>query len=344
MAKLDPFTLNPIEDADDMVYVSGDEDKKEPVAASEPGMIPQIKNLYPGEKDDFGRFTTTDKIPDDLPEPEETEETARYALLVRNNKCYDGRKSLSIASIVVQSPLLKKVLCWVLKDYPRMAPELDRLEIVAPFRPFVHRWQRLTEALNNERDPLTKSHVQLFYDALKKELQVTLEDRADFLAHGTITFNSLWMIFEPGDNIYTTLYGRPAAARLVTASICLGRHKDFYRLECDMMCDNGQMFGWGHARFDIPDFEGMAKITDLVSYPLKYHPKAGKIKKQLIEKGRAYERLMGFHHMKYQGMALNGEQPFYVGATDISYLHLPPSLTQSSIFVTMCFSPSLNEP
>ncbi|KAL8759199.1 MAG: hypothetical protein Q9184_003693, partial [Pyrenodesmia sp. 2 TL-2023] len=311
MAKLDPFTANPIEVADDMVYVSGDEDKKEPVTASEPGMILQIKNLYPGEKDECGRFSTTDKIPDDLPEPEETEETARYALLLRNNKCYDGRKSLSIASIVVQSPLLKKVLCWVLKDYPRMAPELDRLEVVAPFRPFVHRWQRLTEALNNERDPLTKSHIQLFYEALKKELQVTLETRADFLAHGAITFNSLWMIFEPGDIIYTTLNKRPTAARLGTASIFLGRHEDFYRLECDMICGNGHMFGWVHNLFDIPDFEGMAKITDLVSYPLKYHPKANRIKKQLIEKGRAYERMMGFHHMKYQGIALNMEQPFY---------------------------------
>lgn len=343
MAKMDPSIVNPTEDADDMVYVSSDEDKKEPVALSEPGMILQIKNLYPGEKNDYGRFTATDKIPDDLPEPEETEETARYALLIRNNKCYDGRKSLSIASIVVQSPLLKEVLCWVLKDYPRIAPELNRFEIVAPFRPFVHRWQRLTEALDNEQDPLTKSHIQLFYDALKKELQVTLEARADFLAHGTITFDSLWMIFEPGDIIYTTWNKRPVAARLGTASTFLGRHEDFYRLECDMIRGNGQMFGWVHPRWDIPDFEGMVKITDLVSYPLKYHPKAGKIKKQLIEKGRAYERLMGCHHMKYQGIALNVEQPFYVGATEISYPHLPPSLAKSSIFVSLCFSPSLNE-
>ncbi|KAL8923689.1 MAG: hypothetical protein Q9208_004441 [Pyrenodesmia sp. 3 TL-2023] len=337
MAKIDPSTVNSTEDADDIVYVSGVEDKKETVASSEPGMILQIKNLYRGEMDDHGRFITTDKIPDDLPEPEETEETARYALLIRNNKCYDGRKSLSIASIVVQSPLLKKVLCWVLKDYPRMAPELNRFEIVAPFHPFVHRWQRLTEALDNEQDPLTKSHIQLFYDALKEELQVTLEARADFLAHGTITFKSLWMIFEPGDIIYTTTNKRPAAARLGTASIFLGRHEDFYRLECDMTCGDGQMFGWVHTRFDIPDFGGMVKITDLVSYPLKYHPKAGKIKKQLIEKGRAYERMMmGYHHMKYQGIALNVGRPFYVGATEISYLHLPPSLAKSSVFVSMC--------
>ncbi len=303
-----------------MVYVSDNEDREEPIAASEPGMRLEIKNLYPGETDDLGHITTTDKVPNDLPEPEETEQTAQYALLIRNYKCYDGRKSLSIASIVVQSPLLKKVLCWVLKDYPRMAPELNRLEMIAPFRPFVHRWQRLTEALNNERDPLTKSHIQLFYDALKSELQFTLVTRADFLAHGIITFNSLWMIFEPGDIIYTILDKRPIAARLATASIFQGRREDSYRLNCDMVHGDGHTFGWASVRFEIPEFDGMIKITDLASFPLKYHPKTDKVRNQLIDRGRAYERLSGFHHMKYKGIALYVDHSFSVGLTDISRL------------------------
>lgn len=317
MAKPDAPNATPVEDLDDMVYVSDSEGSKEPVIEVKPGMISQVKNLYPGEKDDRGRFTTTDKIPVDLPEPEETDETARYALLIRNNKCYDGRKSLSIASIVVQSPLLKKALCWVLKDYPCMAPELDRLEIVFPFRPFVHRWERLTEALNDERDPETKSHIQLFYDALKKELEVTLEARDDFIAHKTITFNSLWMIFEPGEIVYTNMNRRPIAAKLRTGCVFQGRHEDLYRLECDMIYGNGKMFGWGHPRFDIPEFDGMTKITDLVTYPLKYHPKVDKVKNQLTEKGRAYEKLMGFHHKQYQGVALDVNQPFYVSLADL---------------------------
>ncbi|KAL9596630.1 MAG: hypothetical protein Q9219_005667 [cf. Caloplaca sp. 3 TL-2023] len=304
-----------VDELDDMVYISDKEDDnetKEPSVKVKPGMIPAVKNLYPGDKDDRGRFTTTDKIPDDLPEPEETAETGQYALLIRNNKCYDGRKSLSIASVVVQSPLLKKVLCWVLEDYPCMAPELDRLEVVSPFRPFVHRWQRLTDALNNERDPETKSHIQLFYDALKKELEVTLEARDDFIAHKTITFNSLWMLFEPGDILFTTINKRPIAAKLKWGNIWQGRQEDCFRLECEMIYGNGTMFGWGQPRFDIPDFDGMSKITDLCIYPLKYHQKVGKITKQLINNGKAYEQLMGFHHKQYQGVALDGRHPFYV--------------------------------
>lgn len=312
MARNDISRSSSVDDLDDMVYISDGEDAKDSKKPAEPGMIPAIKNLYPGEKDDLGRYTTTDKVPKDLPQPEETEETSRYALLIRNNKCYDGRKSLTISSIVIQSPLLKKVLCWVLKDYPCMAPELDRLEVVSPFRPFVHRWQRLTDALNNEKDPETKSHIQLFYDALKKDLEVTLEARDDFITHQTITFNSLWMIFEPGDIIFTIINKRPIAAKLKTASIFQGRHEDVYRLECEMIYGNGVMFGWGQTRFDILEFDGMMKIHDLSVFPLKYHQDVNKIRGELIRNGEKYERMMGFCHMQYQGVALDGRQPFYV--------------------------------
>ncbi|KAI4192882.1 MAG: hypothetical protein LQ348_003017 [Seirophora lacunosa] len=313
MANPSALPSTPVDDLDDMVYVDSANGKAS-MADTEPGMIPQIKNLYPGEKDEHGRFTTTDKVPENLPEPEETDETGRYALLIRNNKCYDGRKSLSIASIIVQSPLLKKVLCWVLKDYPCMAPELDRLEFVSPFRPFVHRWQRLTDALNNESDPVTESHIQLFYHALEKELEVTLEARDDFIAHKTITFNSLWMIFEPGDVVFTNVSKRPVAARLSSAGVFQGRHEDLYRLECDKIYGGGDSFGWGHLQYDIPEFDGMAKIADLVTYPLKYHPSVDQVKIQLIETGRAYEQLMGVHHKQYQGIASDIGRPLYVNS------------------------------
>jgi hypothetical protein len=83
----------------------------------EVGMECDIKNLYQKE-DQLGRTTWTDKYPDDLDEAAENEITARFAILVQNKKSFDSRKKLEIGSIVVQSPLLKKVLSKVLKDYP----------------------------------------------------------------------------------------------------------------------------------------------------------------------------------------------------------------------------------
>ncbi|KAL8810197.1 MAG: hypothetical protein Q9200_002782 [Gallowayella weberi] len=314
----------PVEDLDEMVFVSDNDDDNQktnnstkesaPQSSSyvEPGMIPGIKSFYPGEKDEWGRCIATEKRPEDLPEPEETEESGRYALAIRYNRCYDGRKTLGISSIVVQSPLLKKVLGHVLKGYPCMAPELNRLEFVSPFRPFVHRWQRLTDALDNEQDPTVKSHIQLFYDALKTDLELTLETRDDFVEHKTITFNALWMIFSPGEIVITTCNGRQMAARLVTAFVDQMRNEDVYHLECEMVHTDGEVFGWTKHPYDIQEFGGMRKISDLSVYPLRFHRNVEKITKKLIDNGKAYEKLLGLHHKYYQGLALDGRHHFHV--------------------------------
>jgi hypothetical protein len=92
-------------------------DLAKPVEPVGPGMKSDFRNLYQKE-DERGRTSWTDIYPDNLDEAVENEVTARYAILVRLKKSFDSRKKLELDSIVVQSPLLKKVLSTVLKDYP----------------------------------------------------------------------------------------------------------------------------------------------------------------------------------------------------------------------------------
>src|SRR6266516_1533761 len=165
---------------------------------ADPGMICDIKNLYQGPEDRRGRFTWSDKYPEDLEEAAENETTAKYALLIRNRKCFDSRKRLEIDSIVIQSPLLKKVLSNVLKGYPGVTCELERVDFKAPFSMFVHRWTELSDAIEAETNSETKQHLELLYKILKKELKDTIKVHEDFIAHGVVTFEHIWTIFQPG--------------------------------------------------------------------------------------------------------------------------------------------------
>lgn len=243
---------------------------------AKPGMITDVKNLYQSKPDNRGKTTWVDKYPNDLEEAAENAETARYALLVRNVKCYDGRKKLQIDSVIVQSPLLKTVLGTVLKDYPGITTTLDRLTFKAPFQPFVHRWSKLVEALEAESDLETKTHLELFHRVLEAELRDDLKARDDFILNGVITYHTIWMIFEPGTVVFSVKDGQPCTVKFNNGNYQQTRCGNCYALGCQMVDWDGENFGLGNEQFSVWEFEGTMKITKLSAYPLEYHPNLNK--------------------------------------------------------------------
>ena len=269
-----------------------------------PGMISDAKNLYQSKPDNGGRTTWVDKYPDDLEEAAENAETARYALLIRNTKCYDGRKKLQIDSVVIQSPLLKKVLGTVLKDYPGVTTSLDRLSFAAPFQPFVHRWKNLVEALEAEQDCETKAHLNLLHRTLEAELRDDLKARDDFILNGVITYSTIWMIFEPGTVVFSIKDGQHCAAKFDSGNYQQTRCGNCYTIHCQIVDWDGENFGLGADSFRVWEFEGTIKITNLSAFPLGYHPKLGKVRDELIARGKMFEELSGYHYKSYQGIAI----------------------------------------
>ena len=279
------------------------------ISDTKPGMITDVKNLYQSKPDEHDKTTWVDTYPDDLQEAAENAESARYALLIRNKKCYDGRKKLEIDSIVVQSPLLKQALGSVLIDYPGITTNLNRLTFKAPFQPFIHRWKNLLEAWESEQNLETKAHLELFYRVLEAELRDDLKARDDFILNGVITYSTIWMIFEPGTTVFAVKDGQNCAARFDTGNFQETRCGNRYALSCQMVDWDGEAFGLGSTQFHIREFEGTTQITKLSAYPLEYHPNLFQVKEALIQRGKKFEELSGYHYKNYQGIAI-GEGPF----------------------------------
>jgi len=268
------------------------------------GMISGVKNLYQGKPDSRGKSTWVDKYPDDLEEAAENAESARYALLIRNKKCYDGRKKLEMDSIVVQSPLLKKALGSILNDYPGVTTTLDRLTFKAPFKPFVHRWANLVAALKNDAELETRSHLDLFHRIMGEELKDDLKARDDYILNKVITWDTCWMIFEPGTIIFSVEDKEKCAFRLKNGSYVETRCGPAFALDCEKVDWDGENFGLGQTRHLIYSFPGTRPIPKLTAFPLEYHEDMVEVKKELIERGRAFERLAGFHYKHYKGVAI----------------------------------------
>lgn len=262
------------------------------------GSISDVKNIYRSPQDKDGQWTWVNKYPEDVEDAAENEETARYAVLVRNIKSPDSRKKLEAHSIVIQSPWLKTALGHILEDYPGVACELERLIFEAPFKPFVHRWKGM--AKYRERDDLddtTKEHLTILHNILQYEIGDNIKVFEDYMEKGVVTYEHLWMVFQPGSPILAAHKGPLSAFELDdTVYMDTQQRGKFLRINCDCVDYDGKSFRRCREKIDIPQFIGTMSIIELSAYPLTFHPSPDEITASLSKRGQLFEDLAGHHY------------------------------------------------
>ncbi|OOQ90056.1 putative AAA family ATPase [Penicillium brasilianum] len=278
------------------------ESSEEPEVVYAPrGSICDVRNLYQTQPDENGETSWTKNLPETLVEPVENSESAQYAMIVRNIKCYDGRKSFSVDSVVVQSEPLKTFLGKILDGYPGVTTSLERLELTHPFKPLIHRWDNLVKAREvEELDPTTKEHLELFHNVFEEELKDTLARKEDLVHNGVITDSLIWTLFEPGDVIITNS-GTPRGYRFSDATKSSSGE---WVLACRYIDFDGEKFGYKDEEFIVDAFIGTKPIASLSVFPLKYHPDRDAACKTLIARGKRWEEHKGYHYRQYEGLAI----------------------------------------
>jgi hypothetical protein len=244
----------------------------------------------------------TRKYPYYIAEPAENEETAEYAFLKRNERSTDSRKKLSLHSIVVQSPLIKRVLGKVFESYEGVCTDLERLEFEKPFEPFVHRWEKFRSAKYTETDEVTKQHLDLLWECLEKELRLTLAKKYDLLANGVMTYDYLWTMFEPGTLVFSQMGGNERVMRVQSYSYQCNSFYAFNRY----VEWSGKKFGMEDATSSIGTFDGTRRIINLSVYPLIYHPDSLGVQKRCIARAKEWEAFCKYSFMSYKGGATSG--------------------------------------
>ncbi|EOD48453.1 putative atpase aaa+ type core protein [Neofusicoccum parvum UCRNP2] len=276
------------------------------------GMSCGMKNLYSGKEDKKGRFQWQDTIPEDIGKPVENAETAKWALLVRNVKVYnDPRKVMEMHSIVIQSPLLKKLLERVLKGYPGVTPGLKRLEFDGRFQPLIHRWSELKAEIdkldpNSESEDvrLTKQHAVVLYDLLQSEFNETIESSQDMKSKGVMTYEHLWTLFQPGAVIYCRQDGQETAAKLSDTRYGMDNcQRPCFWVRAKYVDWNGNSFGTSSLNIKILGYAGTKPIHQLATYPIEFHHDKEGLRKRLLERGAKFEALAGSHYKGYHGLA-----------------------------------------
>ena len=273
-------------------------------------MTSDAKNLYRTEPDKNLQWNWTDKYPEDIIEAAENEETANFAFPFRNIQSYNGRRKLNIHSIVIQNPLLRRVLRPILRGYSGITTGIERLEFEAPFRPLIHRWKRPEKAVveastdcgHNLMESKSWEHLQLLFGVLSTELKNTIEAKHDLVSHNVITYNLIWIIFEPGGLIQACPDGHSSAFRLDSAAYKTYEGKPYFQLNCWYVDWVGDRFGRARRALSIPCFDGTTPILKLSAFPLSFDPQKAKTKSSLLNKGKTFENLRGCHQKNRIGL------------------------------------------
>lgn len=238
--------------------------------------------------------TWVEENPDEGKNVEESDECLQHAIVVRKKKKHEGnRKPLKVDSIVIHSPLIKKVLQKVFEDYPDLVIDLEELVFDAPFAPFFHRWEQFEKFTKDETDEKTKSHLTLLYDALAAELKPTIQRHKDLIRHKAIDFEILWTLFAPSTLMFSHDNGHDRLYETTDCEYWQDLSGMKFTVRCDMIDWDGEKFGKVMMSENISKFKGTRQITTLPSYPLHFHPKAEEMKKKCVERGRRFQSLAG---------------------------------------------------
>ncbi|THH06995.1 hypothetical protein EW146_g9450 [Bondarzewia mesenterica] len=240
---------------------------------------------------------------------------AEYALILRR-KVVPSRNSdipTYVTKLIVWSEHLRKAIRDVLKGVRKVSWNAVPLKVFNPqlllaFLP--HFKNYLADASSKESpDDDVVTHVSFLIDFLETEYSTTVKKIHDLVSHGEITFDLLWAIFPPLSIVFTScpVTSEPRAVRL--QDIRLRMNMDcsrYWTLRCeyvDATEESASQFGLASITLTIPEFDGVAKIVELSSFPFYLHPNVDNIRMKIVERGRKWVSFNGVHHMQYNGVA-----------------------------------------
>ncbi|KAH7115072.1 P-loop containing nucleoside triphosphate hydrolase protein [Dendryphion nanum] len=269
------------------------------------GSKAELKELFKGPKKCDCCTNWVEEPPLDVTEDLVTRaKWGEYAVVLRRS-AHGGDKKWVVHNITINSRHILDNLRQNLESYPGLALEGEEVSFTPPFAPLLHFWPEITESMKQSTDPEAMEHFEIFTKAIEPELELPMRKARECYEHGKIEFEYLWTLFKPGTSlVYWEKEGNKNIARLRETSInhgLLGLMTHF-TLHVQQVDFNGMHFGYTEVPQTIRSFTGYKQISE---YPMPLDMRADKddIIESLIQRGRKFESLRGYHFKAYYGTA-----------------------------------------
>ena len=240
-----------------------------------------------------------------------------YALVI--HRTFSEKHELKSVSLTINSPHLLQVFREVIGEYATVASDFTRpFELSSPFQMLVHYWDELDQHRQETSDTYIIQHLNLLFEFMEHEIG---PDRNKIMAmlrgKGRITYPNAWVIFRPGDLMYTEIMGHPWLLRCQkTAYETSTKLGPYMEVHCTYTDDDGTItgqathiiviyqkrkFGSGHPAY----------VADLPIYPRQFVKGQDGLEQRLVKRGNEFLSIKDMSVEAYDGMAQFLKEPPY---------------------------------
>jgi hypothetical protein len=167
-----------------------------------------------------------------------------------------------------------------------------------------------------EYNQMCDEHIDILVEFLRDHPQIGFPDMEKMWNQSIpmTTFNCLWMLFKPGEDIFVR-HGSEYNMYVIQ-SVSLPRFEGEVLFQSSMFTIrawnldyDGQKFGRSLETFDIPSFDGEREIGRLRCYPTRFHPTTdggeSALRARLVKRGKKFARLVrSYTYQEYTGPSL----------------------------------------
>lgn len=238
----------------------------------------------------------------DKEDADSDDEKKKYALC--SYKWYTRGGELESASVEIMSPHIIVALQKVINEYPDEHFWSESVTIDGPYKPIFHYRDELAAYIANTEDEETKSHIQLLLTFCEKENRRAINEYEANVVRAietpSIRWSNLWMIYKPGDLLFTGA-GSSLMCMEIVDSHERGGNCPAYVVTGKKFTHDGESFGYQEVQVAQGPYKGMKALAKLRSVPEEYYDQAEKAKSLLTTRGEKFRDLKGSHYRSYAG-------------------------------------------
>ncbi|KAI1340418.1 P-loop containing nucleoside triphosphate hydrolase protein [Xylariaceae sp. FL0016] len=254
-----------------------------------------------------GGIPVSEPISDPFGKLKPRDDDSAYALVIK--RTFEEHKPQK-TTLTINSSHILQAFRDVIESYAPVPSDFrSPVELKGPFEMLVHYWDELEEYRLTAPYGEAQRHLDLLFEFMENEIKPDRDRALKMIEDKQIDYRNAWVIYRPGDIVYTEVEGHPWL--LVCKKMAYEEDREsgpYIDLHCEYTDHDGTIVGDAERIFKIRQREKFpqespTKITELPAYPRQFVDVGDALERRCRVRGERYLALQDRTTVAYDGPA-----------------------------------------